>query len=145
MLEAWVSKNEITADEWVVVCDGRKALILENKGDAKFPNLRAKESYEHPDLPTHQQGTSPPGRSHQSVGPARSAVSQTDWHDQAERAFLTSLAVRLDKAVATGETKAIAVIAPPRALVYSANIIPQRFVRRSPKKLEKIWSKRQST
>jgi protein required for attachment to host cells len=50
------------------------------------------------------------------VGPARSAVSQTDWHDQAERAFLTSLAVRLDKAVATGETKAIAMIAPPRAL-----------------------------
>ena len=26
--------------EWVVVCDGAKALVLENTGDAKFPNLK---------------------------------------------------------------------------------------------------------
>ena len=26
--------------EWVVVCDGAKALILENAGDTKFPNLK---------------------------------------------------------------------------------------------------------
>ena len=28
--------------EWVIVCDGRKALILENAGDDKFINLRSK-------------------------------------------------------------------------------------------------------
>jgi protein required for attachment to host cells len=111
-----VSKNEIKPGEWVVVCDGRKALILENRGDEKFPNLRAKETHQHPDLSTHEQGTCPPGRSHQSVGHARSAVSQTDWHDRGERLFLKSVAARLDRAVTAGETEAIAVIASPRAL-----------------------------
>ena len=49
--------------EWVVVCDGRKALILENVGDAKFPNLRTKEVHEQKNPPTHEQGTDAPGRS----------------------------------------------------------------------------------
>ena len=43
--------------DWVVVCDGRKAMILENMGDAQSPNLRKKETYEHPDPPTHELGT----------------------------------------------------------------------------------------
>ena len=30
----------IRSGEWVVVCDGAKALVLENVGDAKFPNLK---------------------------------------------------------------------------------------------------------
>jgi protein required for attachment to host cells len=29
--------------EWVVVCDGTKALVLENVGDEKFPNLTSKK------------------------------------------------------------------------------------------------------
>jgi protein required for attachment to host cells len=102
--------------DWVVVCDGRKALILENAGDEKFPNLRTKEAFDHPDPSTHEQGASPPGRSFQSVGPRRSAVSQTDWHDEAERAFLKDLAERLSSAVQARETKAITMIASPRAL-----------------------------
>jgi protein required for attachment to host cells len=111
-----VSTRKIVAGEWVVVCDGRKALILKNKGDAKFPNLRTLETHQHSDLSTHEQGAGPPGRSYQSVGRARSAMSQTDWHDEGERAFLKSLTNRLEKAVRTGETKAISMIASPRAL-----------------------------
>ena len=30
--------------DWVVVCDGAKALVLENAGDAKFPNLKTLET-----------------------------------------------------------------------------------------------------
>ena len=48
--------------EWVIVCDGRKALILENAGDDKFINLRSKEVHEHADPPTREQGTDTPGR-----------------------------------------------------------------------------------
>ena len=108
--------KSIEKGDWVVVCDGRKALILENAGDAKFPNLRTRETHEHPDLSTHEQGTSPPGRSFQSMGHGRSAVSQTDWHDEAERTFLHDLAARLNSAVASGQTKAVTMIAAPRAL-----------------------------
>lgn len=109
-------KPSIGTGDWVVVCDGRKALILENKGDEKFPSLHVKETREHPDLPTHLQGSSPPGVSFQSVGNRRSSVGQTDWHDQAERSFLHELAKRLDNALSRGETKRLSLVASPRAL-----------------------------
>jgi len=111
-----MQKIKVHSGDWVVVCDGRKALILENRGDEKFPNLHTKEAFEHADLPTHVQGASAPGRVHQSMGTARSTVEQTDWHDEAERAFLHSLANKLDRALKIGETKALIIAAPPRAL-----------------------------
>jgi protein required for attachment to host cells len=111
-----MKQAKLRSGEWVVVCDGRKALMLENTGDGKFINLRSKEVREHPDPSTHAQGTDTPGRTHPSVGTARSAMEQVDWHDEAERAFLHELAQRLDVALTGGETKAFIVIAPPRAL-----------------------------
>ena len=57
-----MKKLHILPHEWVVVCDGRKALILENVGDDRFPNLRCREEHDHPDPPTHELGTSGPGR-----------------------------------------------------------------------------------
>jgi protein required for attachment to host cells len=111
-----MSKIKIQQGEWVVVCDGAKALVLENVGDEVFPNLKTKEVYEHDDPPTHEQGTDAPGRAFGSVGTARSAMEQTDWHEQAERRFLEKLAARLDAGVLAGETKSIVLAAPPRAL-----------------------------
>jgi len=102
--------------EWVVVCDGAKALVLENIGDAKFPNLKTREVYEQKDLPTHLLGSDKPGRTHSSAGHGSSAVTQTDWHNQAEQAFLTHLAQRLDAEVAAGKVKSLIVVASPRAL-----------------------------
>lgn len=107
---------KVGTGDWVVVCDGRKALILENLGDRQFPNLHTKEVLEHPDSATSQQGSDSPGRVHSSVGQARSSVEQTDWHDEAERTFLTNLADRLNTAVQTGETTALNLVASPRAL-----------------------------
>jgi protein required for attachment to host cells len=102
--------------EWVVVCDGAKALVLENTGDIKFPNLKTVEVFEQKNPATHELGTDAPGRSHSSVGHGRSAVQQTDWHTLAEEAFLLKLVARLDAAVAAGKTKSLIVVAPPRAL-----------------------------
>ena len=113
--------------EWVVVCDGAKALVLENTGDAKFPNLKMVEVLEQEDLATHELGADAPGRVVSSVGSIRSAVEQTDWHDQAERAFLVNLVRDLEAALATGKTKSLIIVAPPRALgmlrpVYSHKV-----------------------
>lgn len=102
--------------DWVVVCDGRKVLILENIGDAVFPNLHTREMEEHAVPATHDQGSDVPGRAFAPVGGARSAVDQTDWHRQLEEDFLRSVAVKLDRAVASGKTKHIVLVAPPRAL-----------------------------
>jgi len=43
-------------------------------------------------------------------------MEQTDFHDQTEQRFLRDLAKRLDAAVLGGETKALILVAPPRAL-----------------------------
>lgn len=102
--------------DWVVVCDGAKALILENAGDAVSLNLKTKEVHAQADEKTSEQGTDAPGRSINSVGARRSAMEQTDWHQQDEDRFLTELSKRLDAAVGSGETKGVVLVAPPRAL-----------------------------
>jgi protein required for attachment to host cells len=110
------SKLKLHPGEWVVVCDGAKALVLENIGDAKFPNLKTREVRVEKHPPTRAEGSDAPGRVQPSVGTARSAVEQTDWHEQDERRFLTALAAHLDRAVLAGEAKSLIVVAPPRAL-----------------------------
>jgi protein required for attachment to host cells len=111
-----MSELLIHHDEWVVVCDGAKALVLKNTGDAKFPNLKTVEVHEQKDLPTHLLGSDKPGRAYSPAGRSHGTVEQTDWHDQAEQAFLTHLAQKLDAAVAAGKTKSIILAASPRAL-----------------------------
>ena len=111
-----MSELLIREGEWVVVCDGAKALILENVGDTKFPNLKTVEVLEQKDLPTREQGTGEPGRTHSSVGHGRSSYEQTDWHDRSEEAFLADLAARLDAAVSAGKPKSLIMVASPRAL-----------------------------
>ena len=112
-----MSGLSIRSGEWVVVCDGAKALVLQNVGDAMFPNLKTLEVYEQESLATHEIGSDKPGRAFSSAGhAARGSVEQTDWHNQAEQVFLTQLAHRLDVAVASGTPKSIILVAPPRAL-----------------------------
>src|SRR5579872_1693362 len=101
---------------WVVVCDGARAIILENIGDAGMPDLRMREAEEQPAWRTRDIGSDAPGRAINSVGSARSGVEQTNYHEESERTFLTDLARRLDKALTDRETKSMVIVAPPRAL-----------------------------
>jgi len=122
-----MSAVKISHGEWVLVCDGTKALVLANAGDEKFPTLKTREVYEQEDPRTHEQGTDAPGRSINSVDARRSAMEQTDWHLQAEQRFLQRVAGHLDAAVNAGEAKSLIVVAPPRALgvlrqAYSHNL-----------------------
>ncbi|MET4827093.1 protein required for attachment to host cells [Bradyrhizobium ottawaense] len=111
-----MDKMRLDKGGWLVVCDGRKALILENLGDEMFPNLHTREVHEQPNPMTSAQGSDAPGRLHAAAGGLRSSAEQTDWHDEAERAFLRGLAGRLDAAVSSGETTALTMVASPRAL-----------------------------
>lgn len=107
---------KVDTDDWVVVCDGSKALFLQNAGDAKFLNLQTREVLEQAVPPTSELGTDKPGRAHSSVGHGRSAMEQTDFHTQQEEEFLRSIMAKLDAAVQAGQMKAIVLVAPPRAL-----------------------------
>ncbi|MCC7345802.1 MAG: host attachment protein [Variibacter sp.] len=111
-----MTELKIGKGDWVVVCDGRKALILQNTGDRQALRLQAVETLEQTNPPTHAQGTDRPGSVYASTGTSRSSVEQTDWHDEAERQFLVDLARKLDQALAAGATRALSVVAPPRAL-----------------------------
>jgi len=102
--------------DWVVVCDGKKALVLENVGDTKVLNLKTREVHEQPDAKTSEQGTDKPGRSINSIDARRSAMEQTDWHEQEEARFLRRLASHLDAQVNAGNAKSVILVAPPRAL-----------------------------
>ena len=112
-----MSQLSIQRGEWVVVCDGAKALVLENAGDEKFPNLKTLEVFEQKDLATHDLGAEKPGRAYSPAGHGvRGTIEQTDWHDQAERDFLVHLVKHLDAALVAGKVKSLIVVAPPRAL-----------------------------
>jgi protein required for attachment to host cells len=107
---------KIGEGEWVVVCDGSKALFLQNAGDSKFPNLQTREVLEQKVQATSEIGSDAPGRSHSSVGHGRSSVDQTDFHTQQEDEFLRAIIVKLDTAVQAGQIKSIILVAPPRAI-----------------------------
>jgi protein required for attachment to host cells len=107
-----MQKLKIRQGDWVIVCDGKKALILENAGDEKFLNLKTREVQEHADPKTSDLGTDQPGRS---------------WHRQEEERFLQKLVSQLDHSVKVGEVKSLVIVAPPRALgvlrqAYSHNL-----------------------
>lgn len=101
---------------WVVVCDGRKALVLENVGDAEYPDLRMRDVDKQENPTTSAAGTARPGRVHQSANSRRSAMEETDLHQQAEEAFLVDLVHRLDSALLSKAVRHLVMVAPPRAL-----------------------------
>jgi protein required for attachment to host cells len=111
-----MARDMLRQGTWVAVCDGRKALLLENSGSRECPKLELREAFEQENPPTHLQGSSPPGRTANSMGSSRSSVEAPDFHDQAERAFLRDFAGCLDHHARDREIKSLILIAPARAL-----------------------------
>lgn len=101
---------------WVLVCDGGKAILAENAGDAAAPNLEVRETFAHPDPPTREQGTDRPGRKFASVGDRRSATEPTDFHAQAEEDFLKEIAIRVEHDIDEHHIANLVIVAPPRAI-----------------------------
>jgi protein required for attachment to host cells len=101
---------------WVAVCDGRKALLLENKGTREYPKLETRAAFEQENPPTHVQGSAPPGRTINSAGGSHASVQETDTHDRAERTFLQTFASSVDRAVREQAIHSLILVAPARAL-----------------------------
>jgi protein required for attachment to host cells len=101
----------------VLVGDGRKALVLRNEGDARFPNLKTTTVLDQGRLPpTAALGTDRPGRAFQSADGRRSGMEQTDWHELAENRFAGEIAQALEARHSAGDFGALVVVAPPRTL-----------------------------
>jgi protein required for attachment to host cells len=111
-----MTKIQIPHNAIVFVGDGRKALFLRNEGDEEFPNLKTESVFLDHNPPTREQGTDKPGRSYVSIGPGRSAVEPTDWHDLEQHRFARSVANALERLVRERQVKALLIAAPPRTL-----------------------------
>jgi len=66
-----MDKLTIPRHALVLVCDGARALLFRNAGDAELVNLETVEHFAVSVPPAHDLGTDRPGRVHQSHGAAR--------------------------------------------------------------------------
>jgi protein required for attachment to host cells len=106
----------IPNDTLVLVGDGRKALFLRNKGGAGHPELVTESVMQQDNPATRDQGTDRPGRVSGSSGVSKSAVEETDWHQQAEDRFAADVAAALYQKAHDQSFQHLIVVAPPRTL-----------------------------
>lgn len=111
----------------VLVADGRKMLLLQNEGDADFPNLtvmRHEERVHHDerDFSTDSPGSTFSGSAGGGVvggNPGsnnRSGYEQTDFHQLEEDRFAADCADMLNRLVLGNRIGGLIVVAPPKAL-----------------------------
>jgi protein required for attachment to host cells len=113
----------------VLVIDGKKMIFLRNEGDADYPNLQVESHREQENPKDSDQGRSEPGRTFSSnrgdprtggygstVGAARSAYSETDFHQQQEDDFAHQAADMLKRKALANEFETLVVVAPPKLL-----------------------------
>lgn len=120
-------QTRLRHNDWVIVCDGRKALFFENGGDAEFPLLHARDVMEHKVDANRDIDADQPGRVKEAGSSARSAIEPIDHHDLEEKAFLAKVVKHLDELVVSGKIRHLILVAPPRALgairkLYSAPV-----------------------
>lgn len=115
-MDALAQSHRTLVHRLVLVADGAKALVLADSGIPPAPKLAVMETLVEPHPSTAEQGTDRPGRVHESATTARSAVETTDFHAEAEAAFLKRVAERLEEAMAASGAERLLLVAPPKAL-----------------------------
>lgn len=100
----------------VLVADGSRMLLLENRGEAFSPALEVISQRMQDIPPARELSADRPGRAVSSVGSARSAMDETDFHDLAEERFAEEAAECLNAHSRTVNGSGIVVVAPPRML-----------------------------
>jgi len=129
---------KIEHDAWVVLADGEKALIAQNAGTLFEPKLTIRSVLEaERNPPTHKQGTDRPGRVFGSAGQPRSAVEQTDWHDQAETAFARKVAGELEALGRATDVGSLVLVAAPRALANLRSAMTPELRNRTVSEIDK--------
>ncbi len=100
----------------IAVVDGRKWLIYRNQGDSTRPVFDVLAHDEDVHRAASDFGTDEPGRTHAGSANARSAYSETDFHQKAEDDLAKAAAERLNRMALEGEVESLIVVAAPRTL-----------------------------
>jgi protein required for attachment to host cells len=106
----------ISHNALVLIGDGQKALFLRNKGTAHQVKLEVEQILQQDNPATREQGTDRPGRSLSSVGTARSAVEEVDWHHIAKERFAGEIAEALYRHAHDNRFDKLVVVAPAKIL-----------------------------
>jgi protein required for attachment to host cells len=106
----------IPSQALVLVGDGKRALLLRNQGSPAHVHLSLEREVHHEDPPTRELGTDRPGRKPGADGVSRSAIEQTDYHQQAETRFAADVAATLYEMEHAHEFDDLVVVAPPKML-----------------------------
>jgi protein required for attachment to host cells len=114
--ETQASKAAMRHGNWLVICDGTKGLLIENRGDHVHPKLETRDVITSSNPLTHDQGSAKPGRAFNAIDGRRAAVEETDFHLQAERKFIRNFADQVERKVREASIPSIVLIAPARAL-----------------------------
>lgn len=111
-----MTKIRLDQGTWLLVCDAKKALLLQNAGDDVYPKLEMRHVVEHTVHRSREVGSDVPGRTFSGAAGRRAAMDEGDPHLEEERNFLRSLASDVSRRIESGEVGHLIVIAPPRAL-----------------------------
>jgi protein required for attachment to host cells len=106
----------IPAGALVLIADGKKARLLRNKGNALHVDFRTERELAQENLPMREQGTDKPGRYLSADRVSRSAVEQTDWHQQTEERFAAQISNLLYGMAHAHTFDHLVVIAAPKVL-----------------------------
>ena len=111
-----MDRVNIPAAALVLVSDGRRARFLRNTGTAAEPHLVLESALDSENPYTRDQGTDRPGRYLGPDGHGRSAMEETDWHQQAEERFAAQVANLLYHMEHARKFDELVVVAPPKML-----------------------------
>lgn len=105
---------KIPHDAWILVGDGKKGMILRNKGDQVHPHLVLDHliDQENP-LSGQTNGAAIPDND--TTG-RRTAVEKTDSHQLEEARFAKKIADELYRTAHAGAFEKLVMVAPPRVL-----------------------------
>lgn len=123
---------QIPNEALVLVADGRKLLFLRNKGDETIPDLRVESHHEQDNPSDREQSSDAPGRAFASVGTARSAMEETDFHQLEKDRFAAEAAEMLRRRALANDFERLIVAAPPQTLgelrKHYHKVVEQRLI-----------------
>ncbi len=109
-----MDKLRIPHGAFVLVCDGAKALLLHNSGDAELLDLKVEKVMEQENPKTSEQMSDHEGRVFH--GSHRSPTDKTDIHDMNEERFARNVAAMLAERLSDPRFERLFVVAAPRTL-----------------------------
>lgn len=127
---------------WVLIADGARAAIYENRGRGTGLHALDGLSFDHASDPAHELGRDRPTRSYDSVGHGRHANEpKTDPHDEQKHDFARILVAALERAHADKSFDQLVLVAPPAFLGTLRKDLPKAVAARVTSEIAKDLTK----